>query len=96
MKRLEIIANQSVREEFELALEAAVPGIQYTLVPIVHGKGRRKRKLGTRTWPETNFLIFSYLPEAEAAKAAQAVLSVVERFPAEGICAGISEAETIA
>jgi hypothetical protein len=96
MKRLEIIANQSVREELELALEAAVPGIQYTLVPIVHGKGGRKRKLGTRTWPETNVLIFSYLPEAEAAKAAQAVRSVVERFPAEGICAAISEAETIA
>jgi hypothetical protein len=32
-------------------------------MPLVHGKGRRKRKLGTRTWPETNFLVISYLDD---------------------------------
>jgi hypothetical protein len=95
MKRLEIIANQSVREEIELALETAVPEIQYTIAPIVHGKGGRKRKLGTRTWPETNFLLFSYLPEQDADRAADALRSVVARFPAEGICAALSEAEMV-
>jgi len=95
MKRLEIIANQSVRDELEDELESAVPGIEYTLLPIAHGKGGRKRKLGTRIWPETNFLLFSYLRDSDALKAADAVRSVVGRYPAEGICAALSEAEMI-
>ncbi len=61
MKRLEVIANQSVKEELIAALETALPGIQYTVLPMVHGKGGHKEKLGTRTWPETNFLIISYI-----------------------------------
>jgi len=95
MKRLEIIANQSVREELEGEMESAVPGIEYTLLPIVHGKGGRKRKLGTRTWPETNFLLFSYLDDSDALKAADTVRSIVARFPAEGICAALSDARMI-
>jgi hypothetical protein len=95
MKRLEVIANQSVREELIDALETSLPGIQYTLMPIVHGKGGHKEKLGTRTWPETNFLLVSYMEDAEAGKAADAVRAVVRRFPAEGLCAAVSEAEMI-
>jgi hypothetical protein len=95
MKRLEIIANQSVREELTDALEGALPDIQYTILPIVHGKGGRKRKLGTRTWPETNFLLLSYMEKENAEKAAGAIREIVRRFPAEGVCAAFSKAKMI-
>jgi hypothetical protein len=95
MKRLEAIANQSVREELMDELELSVPGIEYTLIPIVHGKGKRKHKEGTRTWPETNFLVLSYLEDGDAEKAALAIRSVASRFPAEGICAALSEVSLI-
>jgi hypothetical protein len=95
MTRLELIANQSVRQELVDELESALPGIEYTLLPIVQGKGRKKRKDGSRTWPETNFLLVSYLEEAEAERAAAAVRGIRERFPAEGIFASLSEARLV-
>jgi hypothetical protein len=95
MKRLEVIANQSVKEELIAALEAALPGIQYTVLPMVHGKGGHKEKLGTRTWPETNFLIISYMGDSEAEKATEAVRDIVDRFPAEGLCGAFSDARLI-
>jgi hypothetical protein len=95
MKRLELIANQSVREELVEALELALPDFEYTLLPIAQGKGRRKRKEGTRTWPETNFLLLCYLGEDRASAAADAIRGIARRFPDEGICAALSEAELI-
>ena len=96
MKRLELIANQSVKEELLGALETAVPGLEYTLIPTVQGSGRSKKKLGTRTWPETNFLLVSYMGEAEAEGARGVVAAMLRRFPGEGIYAALSEAEPIA
>jgi hypothetical protein len=92
MKRLEVIANQSVKDEFIGELETALPDIEYTLLPIVQGKGKRKRKDGTRTWPETNFLLVSYLDEGSAAKATAIAQDIRSRFPAEGLFASLSEA----
>lgn len=96
MKRLEIIANQSVREELVEKLEARLPEIEYTLIPLVQGKGRRKRKEGTRTWPETNFYLLAYLGEEDFAAAAAAMGELRRRFPDEGIFAAVSEAEAAA
>jgi hypothetical protein len=95
MKRLEVIANQSVREELIERLERELPQIEYTFLPIIHGKGRRKRKEGTRTWPETNFYFLAYLDEADLAAARGAIGDIVRRFPDEGIFAAVSEAEVI-
>ena len=95
MKRLEVIANQSIREELVDALEAAIPDIEYSLLPTVQGKGRRKRKIGTRTWPETNFLLLIYLEEEDAAKAEGAIREIVRAFPNEGLFAALSEAQLI-
>ena len=61
MKRLEIIANLSVQEAILTKLEASVAGFQYTLLPVVHGRGPDDRKLGTTVWPEENFVLFTYL-----------------------------------
>jgi len=85
MKRLELIAGESMQAELVEALEAALPGIEYTLIPRALGKGARSRREGTNVWPEENFVLFSYLGEAEAEKALAAVESVRSRFPAEGM-----------
>ena len=95
MKRFEVIANQSVKDEFMGELEAALPEIEYTLLPIVQGKGKKKRKDGSRTWPETNFLLVSYLDEESAAKAAAVAGDIRARFPAEGLFASLSEASLV-
>ena len=95
MKRLEVIANQSVKAEFVEAMEGAMPSIEYTVIPLAHGRGGRKRKEGNRTWPETNFLFLCYADDAAIAALAEAVAGIKRRFPAEGIFAATSEAREI-
>jgi hypothetical protein len=85
MKRMELIANRSVETELIDALEASVADFYYTLLPAVHGRGKAARRLGTATWPEENFLLISYLDDAEAAAAQALVRAVKTRFPTEGI-----------
>lgn len=85
MTRLEIIANRSVQADIEEALERAVPGILYTEIPVVHGRGQVRRKLGTPTWPEENFLLIAYLPEGDAELARGAVERIREDFSQEGV-----------
>ena len=62
MIRVEIIANQSVHEEIIKNLEAVIPDLCYSEIPLVYGKGKDSRKLGTTTWPETNFILIAYCP----------------------------------
>jgi hypothetical protein len=92
MKRLEIFANQSVQEELVAALEAAVAGLRYTVVPDVHGRGGDDWKLGTTVWPEENFLLVCYLTDDTVSAATDAVRQVKVRYPKEGLKAYTSEA----
>ena len=85
MKRIELIANRSVEGEIIEALEENIGDFFYTLLPQVCGRGKTKYRLGTATWPETNFLLISYLEDNDAAKAQTAVRRVKEQFPREGI-----------
>lgn len=85
MIRIEIIANQSVQEEIIKNLEAVVPHFCYSLIPLVYGRGEDSYKLGTTTWPETNFILLAYCADA----AEQDIQTVIEyekkKFPDEGI-----------
>ena len=85
MRRLEVIANQSVQEDIIEGLAAAVPGFQYTLITPTYGAGLRRKKLGDVVWPEMNFILIAYMdgPEAETARGILAGLK--QRFPEEGI-----------
>jgi nitrogen regulatory protein PII len=85
MKRVEIIANRSVQEDILDALEPRIPGFTYTLIPVVHGRGKNNYRLGTATWPEENFIIIAYLDDDIVPSAEEAVKTVKEKHPGEGI-----------
>ena len=42
--RAEIISNQSVEEDIIERLEEAIPSIEYTVIPEIHGRGLRSKK----------------------------------------------------
>ena len=85
MYRVEIISNQSVQDDIIEALEEYVPDILYTIVPLVYGRGRENRKLGTTTWPETNFMMISYVEDSQVPVVKAVIKAVKEKFRREGI-----------
>ena len=85
MKRMELIANKSVETEIIIALENNIHDFFYTLIPEIHGRGKTRYRLGTATWPETNFMLISYLDDPDAAKAEIIIHRIKKRFPREGI-----------
>ncbi|PKL23366.1 MAG: hypothetical protein CVV47_15695 [Spirochaetae bacterium HGW-Spirochaetae-3] len=85
MTRIEIIANRSVQDDVVERLESALEGFYYTVIPVVQGRGRQARRLGSSTWPEENFLLLAYVDDAAAATARTEVSAVKGRFPTEGI-----------
>ncbi len=85
MYRAEIVSNQSVQDDITERLEKEIPGIQYTVIPEVHGKGLKTKKLGDVVWPEMNFILFAYIEDGDAKKVKDVIAQVKERFPNEGI-----------
>ncbi|MBQ6780986.1 MAG: hypothetical protein IJP62_07100 [Treponema sp.] len=85
MYRAEIIANQSVQDDIIEALEDHIPQILYTIVPLLHGRGGADRKLGTSTWPETNFALFSYVEDKDKPVVDAVLAAIKAKFPDEGI-----------
>ncbi len=85
MYRAEIVSNQSVQDDISERLEKEIPGIQYTVIPEVHGKGLKTKKLGDVVWPEMNFILFAYIEDGDAKKVKDVIAQVKERFPNEGI-----------
>ena len=83
--RAEIIANQSVQEDIIEALDGLIEKFEYTILPVVHGKGLSSSKLGDTVWPEHNFILFSYTTKEIAKKIKEAVANVYKKFPNEGI-----------
>lgn len=93
--RAEIISNQSVQEDITERLEEAIPSIEYTVIPEIHGRGLRSKKLGDTVWPEMNFVLFSYVEKEVALKVKEVVEAVKQRFPNEGISLFFTKAEEI-
>ena len=63
--RAEIVSNQSVQEDITELLEQEIPSIQYTVIPEIHGRGGRSKKLGDTVWPEMNFALFTYVEKED-------------------------------
>ena len=95
MYRAEIISNQSVQEDIVELLEKTIPSIQYTLLPEVHGRGAKTKKLGDTVWPEMNFILFAYVEDGDAPKVKDVVADVKKRFPNEGISVFFTKGEVI-
>ena len=93
--RAEIISNQSVQEDITERLEEALPSIQYTVIPEIHGRGGRTKKLGDTVWPEMNFVLFAYVEKEDAVKIKAVVEAVKKRFPNEGISLFFTKAEEL-
>lgn len=95
MIRCEIIANQSVQEEITVLLEEKIPEICYTTVPLVTGRGKNTYKLGSTTWPETNFLLISYIQDENLPVVKAIIQAVKQKFAGEGIKLFCVKAEKI-
>lgn len=93
--RAEIISNQSVEDDILELLEEEIKGIEYTIIPIVSGKGTKTRKLGNTVWPEQNFVVFAYLDKEQAQIIKECVIALKKRFPNEGISLFFTKAEVI-
>mgnify|MGYP007069840472 FL=1 len=85
MTRCEIIANQSVQDEIVSLMEEHIPGVLYTIIPTVTGRGKNSYKMGNGTWPETNFVLISYVDDGQVAMMKAIIKAVKERFAGEGI-----------
>jgi nitrogen regulatory protein PII len=85
MKRVEIIANNSVEENILEALAAAGVAKYHTKLNNVHGVGSKGPRQGDAVWPEENFILIIYCDDADAATIETAIAPVKQKFPDEGI-----------
>ena len=85
MVKTEVYANRSVEENLFAEIEERIPGIAYSFFENVQGRGRSGIHRGTAVWPELNILYIFYGDRAEASLILDAVKSVKEEFPREGI-----------
>ena len=85
MKRIELIANQSVEEDLLEAFEKRDIVNSFTKIPGVHGSGNSTPKRGDHIWPEENFLLLVFCEDPEAELIKEAVSEVKQLFENEGI-----------
>lgn len=95
MTRCEIIANQSVQDEITDLIEEHLPGCLYSVIPAVTGKGKKSYKLGNSTWPETNFILVSYVEDSDLPMIKAIINAVKDKFKGEGIKLFCVKAEEI-
>ena len=93
MTRCEIIANQSVQDEIVSLMEEYIPGVLYTIIPTVMGRGKNSYKMGNGTWPETNFVLISYIEDGQVSAMKAIIKAVKEKFTGEGIKLFLVKAE---
>jgi hypothetical protein len=85
MRRIEIVANQSVEENILEALAKNGVGKYYTKYPNILGVGSSGPRMGDSVWPEVNFVMVIWCEDDEAKIIKRAVASVKQKFPTEGI-----------
>ena len=83
--RLELIANHTVEEAVLEELGKRKVGKYYTFVRTVEGAGTSGSRMGDGTWPEENFLMILYVPDAEVEGVVAAITEVKSLYPTEGI-----------
>ena len=95
MCRIEIIANKSVEEDIIETLEQNIEGILYTTIPLAYGRGGDNYKMGTTTWPETNFVLVTYVEDKDLPMVKAVIKGTKEKFNREGIKLFVVKAEEL-
>ena len=85
MKRVELIANQSVEDDIFEEFEKRDIVKSFTKIPSVHGSGNTTPKRGDHIWPEENFFLLVICEDEEADLITEAVSEVKQLFENEGI-----------
>lgn len=93
MKKVEIIANQSIQPDVVDALNALQIGDRYTVIPNILGSGSTGGRFGTTVWPEYNFMMVLYVDDDKVEPLARCCRKIKELFPDEGIKMVAWEAE---
>ena len=83
--RLELVANHTVEEAVLEELAKRKVGKYYTFVRTVEGAGTSGSRMGDGTWPEENFLMILYVPDAEVEGVVAAITEVKSLYTTEGI-----------
>lgn len=95
MKKLEIILNQSIDEDFSRLCELANVGQHFTKTSGVMGKGNTVPKMGDDTWPQTNIKYMMVIENSELEKIRDIITYLRGKFPDEGIACFVTECEAI-
>ena len=85
MKRIEIIANQSIQEDMFDIFKKNDIAKHYSLIRGVHGVGNSGPRMGDHIWPEENFILVLYCNEVEAAAIKKAITELKSFFVDEGV-----------
>lgn len=94
MKRIEIICNNSVYEDFE-DIFSDLKLTSYTKIESVHGAGSSGEKWGDAVWPQENFILLIYCESEQVEAIASAVRLLKNNFPNEGLKMFVSDAEMV-
>ena len=82
--RIEIIANQAVREDILKEFET-IKCTYFTELPLAYGQGRQEPKQGDSIWPETNLIFIVYASQAMLDQITISLGIIKQQFPHEGI-----------
>ncbi|MDY3939104.1 MAG: hypothetical protein SOZ27_02340 [Spirochaetia bacterium] len=94
MKRIEIICNNSIYEDFE-DIFSDLQITAYTKIENVHGVGTEGEKWGDAVWPQENFILVIYCEDDRLASLRDSFRILKSNFPGEGLKMFVSDAEMI-
>jgi nitrogen regulatory protein PII len=85
MKRIEIIANNSVEEDILKELTLSVKNFMFTKINGVHGIGKTEPKMGSNVWPEENFILVVYCDDEQEKEIKQIIDKLKKIHTTDGI-----------
>lgn len=85
MKRVEIMANQSIEEDLHDMFKQNGIVEHFTTISGVTGVGNKGPRMGNHIWPEENFILIVYCEEDVVAKIRSVIKTLKQKFTDEGI-----------
>lgn len=85
MKRVEIVLNQAVKDEFISNVENMFPNLGYTFLDEVKGKGKQGKRLIDSIWPEESALLIIYTHDLQFNLLKNLFFKLKVKYPKEGL-----------